>query len=222
MAALIPGLENLVVSADSLAAMDAVGASVAAATEGGAASAAAGSAGSAAAAGSSTTALPETSKSSSSSTSIALAKEEADVAAAILARDLARARENADLVSKLQSGSGMLVGGKEVDASEYATDAPFDNLRQAGVGGPGIPEDVLASLRGVGFRTMSAIQQQSLPRVLGVGHAAGQNVVVQAQSGSGKTMSFTIGALCKVDRAVQSPQVLVLGPSRELAVQNYT
>ena len=69
---------------------------------------------------------------------------------------------------------------------------------------------------------MSAIQQQSLPRVLGVGHAPNKNVVVQAQSGSGKTMSFTIGALCKIDRAVQSPQVLVLGPSRELAVQNYT
>ena len=101
------------------------------------------------------------------------------MAAKIAARDAARAKENADLVSKLQSGSGMMVGGKEVDSSEYATDVPFDSLKQTDVGGPGIPEDLLASLRGVGFRTMSAIQQQSLAATARVtaldllfGHAA--------------------------------------------------
>ena len=204
-AALIPGLQNLNVTADSLAAMDAIGASVAARDTSKAGAAASTAAGGAA-----------------GSEDARRKREEAEVAAKIAARDAARAKENADLVSKLQSGSGMMVGGKEVDSSEYATDVPFDSLKQTDVGGPGIPEDLLASLRGVGFRTMSAIQQQSLPRVLGVGHAPNKNVVVQAQSGSGKTMSFTIGALCKIDRAVQSPQVLVLGPSRELAVQNYT
>ena len=193
MAALIPGLQNLNVTADSLAAMDAIGASVAAATDTSKAGAAA-----------------NTAAGGAAGTEDARRKrEEAEVAAKIAARDAARAKENAELVSKLQSGSGMMVGGKEVDSSEYATDVPFDSLKQAGVGAPGIPEDILASLRGVGFRTMSAIQQQSLPRVLGVGHAPNKNVVVQAQSGSGKTMSFTIGALCKIDRAVQSPQVLV-------------
>ena len=93
MAALIPGLQNLNVTADSLAAMDAIGASVAAATD-------TSKAGAAASRGGRSRRLGDARRK----------REEAEVAAKIAARDAMCKRP--DLVSKLQSGSGMMVEGK--------------------------------------------------------------------------------------------------------------
>lgn len=47
----------------------------------------------------------------------------------------------------------------------------------------------------------------------------GRDVIVQSQSGTGKTCVFTLGALNALDLAVREPQVLILSPTRELAEQ---
>jgi ATP-dependent RNA helicase len=44
-------------------------------------------------------------------------------------------------------------------------------------------------------------------------------VIVQSQSGTGKTCVFTLGSLQSIDLAVREPQVLILSPTRELAEQ---
>lgn len=46
-----------------------------------------------------------------------------------------------------------------------------------------------------------------------------RDVIVQSQSGTGKTCVFTLGALHTVDVALREPQVLILSPTRELAEQ---
>jgi superfamily II DNA/RNA helicase len=49
-----------------------------------------------------------------------------------------------------------------------------------------------------------------------------RDIIAQAQSGTGKTATFSIGSIQQVDPSIKAPQVLVLAPTRELAQQSYT
>lgn len=72
-------------------------------------------------------------------------------------------------------------------------------------------------LRGIfayGFEKPSPIQKKAIKPLI-----MGKDVIAQAQSGTGKTATFTIGALANVDISVNSTQVLVLSPTRELTTQ---
>lgn len=72
-------------------------------------------------------------------------------------------------------------------------------------------------LRGIyahGFEKPSPIQQQAIKPVI-----MGKDIVIQAQSGTGKTATFTIGALANVDVSDNNTQVLVLSPTKELTIQ---
>ena len=82
----------------------------------------------------------------------------------------------------------------------------FDTLSLSPALAPGI--DAL------GYTTMTPVQAQSLPPIL-----AGQDVIVQAPTGSGKTAAFGLGLLHKLDPALTRAQALVLCPTRELADQ---
>ncbi|WP_295925993.1 ATP-dependent RNA helicase DbpA [uncultured Xanthomonas sp.] len=66
----------------------------------------------------------------------------------------------------------------------------------------------------LGYTRMTPVQAQSLPPIL-----AGQDVIVQAPTGSGKTAAFGLGLLHKLDPALSRAQALVLCPTRELADQ---
>jgi ATP-dependent RNA helicase DeaD len=78
----------------------------------------------------------------------------------------------------------------------------------------GLSEAVLKALDDVGYETPSPIQAQTMPHVL-----AGQDVVGQAQTGTGKTAAFALPLLSRLDLHRLEPQVLVLTPTRELAIQ---
>ncbi|WP_240126166.1 DEAD/DEAH box helicase [Thermomonas alba] len=78
----------------------------------------------------------------------------------------------------------------------------------------GLPEPLLAALREVGYETPSPIQAATIPPLL-----AGRDVLGQAQTGTGKTAAFALPALARLDPAPGKPQVLVLAPTRELAIQ---
>ncbi|MGR8942364.1 MAG: DEAD/DEAH box helicase, partial [Gammaproteobacteria bacterium] len=75
-------------------------------------------------------------------------------------------------------------------------------------------EPVLKALEDVGYETPSPIQAQVIPFML-----QGKDVLGQAQTGTGKTAAFALPILSRIDLKQKDPQVLVLAPTRELAIQ---
>lgn len=75
-------------------------------------------------------------------------------------------------------------------------------------------EPILKALDDVGYETPSAIQAQTIPLLL-----EGRDVLGQAQTGTGKTAAFALPILSNIDLKQKDPQVLVLAPTRELAIQ---
>ncbi|SDT89324.1 ATP-dependent RNA helicase DeaD [Verrucomicrobium sp. GAS474] len=78
----------------------------------------------------------------------------------------------------------------------------------------GLSPEVLKAVAQMGFEEASHIQSQAIPPLL-----SGSDVVGQSQTGSGKTAAFAIPAIECVDVTLRAPQVLILCPTRELAVQ---
>ncbi|MCX8958521.1 DEAD/DEAH family ATP-dependent RNA helicase [Erwinia psidii] len=78
----------------------------------------------------------------------------------------------------------------------------------------GLNADILESLNGMGYVKPSPIQAECIPHLL-----AGRDVLGMAQTGSGKTAAFSLPLLNNIDPDVKAPQILVLAPTRELAVQ---
>ncbi len=73
---------------------------------------------------------------------------------------------------------------------------------------------LLKALDEVGYETPSPIQAQTIPVLL-----AGKDVIGQAQTGTGKTAAFALPMLSNLDLGQKMPQLLVLAPTRELAIQ---
>ena len=73
---------------------------------------------------------------------------------------------------------------------------------------------ILTALNEVGYESPSPIQAQTIPLLL-----EGKDVLGQAQTGTGKTAAFALPLLSNIDLAKQQPQLLVLAPTRELAIQ---
>ncbi|WP_392559564.1 DEAD/DEAH family ATP-dependent RNA helicase [Orbus mooreae] len=78
----------------------------------------------------------------------------------------------------------------------------------------GLSEEILNALNDLGFAKPSPIQSECIPLLL-----EGNDVLGMAQTGSGKTAAFSIPFLMKLDANLKAPQVLVLAPTRELAIQ---
>jgi len=77
-----------------------------------------------------------------------------------------------------------------------------------------LSKPVLKVLDDVGYEIPSPIQAQTIPLML-----EGKDVIGQAQTGTGKTAAFALPILTNLDLKQKSPQVLVLAPTRELAIQ---
>ena len=73
---------------------------------------------------------------------------------------------------------------------------------------------VLRAIKEMGFEEATPIQAQSIPAVM-----SGRDVIGQAQTGTGKTASFGIPLLHKVDPKLKKTQAIILCPTRELAIQ---
>jgi ATP-dependent RNA helicase DeaD len=78
----------------------------------------------------------------------------------------------------------------------------------------GLSEAVLRALTDVGYESPSPIQAATIPVLL-----SGTDMLGQAQTGTGKTAAFALPALTRIDLTKHEPQVLVLVPTRELALQ---
>jgi translation initiation factor 4A len=104
------------------------------------------------------------------------------------------------------SSQGMAVSVS--GAAEYPAVDSFDDLE--------LQEGLLRGIYSYGFEKPSAIQQRAILPVL-----EGRDTIGQAQSGTGKTATFVIGALQRIDFSNEACQVLILAPTRELAQQIY-
>ena len=93
-----------------------------------------------------------------------------------------------------------------VPQGESPTPASFRDLA--------LSEPVLRALTDVGYESPSPIQAATIPVLL-----SGKDMLGQAQTGTGKTAAFALPALSRIDLAKHDPQVLVLVPTRELALQ---
>lgn len=78
----------------------------------------------------------------------------------------------------------------------------------------GLKAPILEALTDLGYEKPSPIQAECIPHLL-----SGRDVLGMAQTGSGKTAAFSLPLLNNIDPDLRAPQILVLAPTRELAVQ---
>jgi ATP-dependent RNA helicase DeaD len=88
-------------------------------------------------------------------------------------------------------------------------DTPTTTFQDLGLSNP-----LLKALDDVGYESPSPIQAETIPLLL-----EGRDVLGQAQTGTGKTAAFALPLLSNIDLKQKDPQVLVLAPTRELAIQ---
>eukprot|EP00472_Partenskyella_glossopodia_P003875 CAMPEP_0197526418 /NCGR_PEP_ID=MMETSP1318-20131121/17785_1 /TAXON_ID=552666 /ORGANISM="Partenskyella glossopodia, Strain RCC365" /LENGTH=465 /DNA_ID=CAMNT_0043080575 /DNA_START=51 /DNA_END=1448 /DNA_ORIENTATION=+ len=84
----------------------------------------------------------------------------------------------------------------------------FDNMD--------LKKDLLHGVYSYGFENPSVIQQRAIVPMI-----EGNDIIAQAQSGTGKTGAFVIGSLQIINKKLRAPQVIVLSPVRELARQTH-
>jgi len=124
-----------------------------------------------------------------------------------------------------------------VKSDNVANDLPAENIilrgLHANVPVAEVPDSILdeishwdelnldnAILRGIysrGLEKPSPIQRRAIKPIM-----EGRDLIAQAQSGTGKTATFTIGALSKVDTKEHTTQIMILSPTRELSKQTAT
>lgn len=96
-----------------------------------------------------------------------------------------------------------------MDTNQMTTFKEWDDIED-------IKHSLLRGIYSYGFDRPSSIQSKSVIPMI-----RKNDIIAQAQSGTGKTGSFCVGALQLVDETLQAPQVILLSPTRELAKQNY-
>ena len=89
---------------------------------------------------------------------------------------------------------------------ENKTKLSFDDLN--------LKENLLRGIYSYGFENPSKIQHEAVPKI-----ASGKDIIAQAQSGTGKTGAFTIGALQNLIEGEKNTQILILSPTHELVHQ---
>jgi ATP-dependent RNA helicase DeaD len=77
-----------------------------------------------------------------------------------------------------------------------------------------LSKELLRAISDMGFKQTTPIQSEAIPEIL-----SGGDVIGQASTGTGKTAAFGLPAIEQIDEAIRAVQVLVLCPTRELAIQ---
>merc|ERR1711935_1170624 len=110
-----------------------------------------------------------------------------------------------------------MAGLEDVEATEVTYSSNYDAADEfTTFDEMNLKEDLLRGIYAYGFEKPSTIQQRAiLPIVKGL------DTIAQAQSGTGKTATFSIGTLQRVDLGQRQCQALLLAPTRELANQSH-
>ena len=109
---------------------------------------------------------------------------------------------------QMQSQTDIEVSNETSNNEEQIIDN-FDNMR--------LKENLLRGIYSVGYEKPSYIQQRGIIPI-----TKGRDIIAQSQSGTGKTATFTIGSLQLLDVTKDETQILIIAPTRELALQIYT
>ena len=101
-------------------------------------------------------------------------------------------------------------------SKENTENSSEENTNQASIGFDelGLHELILKSVSEAGYESPSAIQAETIPHLL-----EGKDLIGQAQTGTGKTAAFSLPLLSRLDIKSKDTQILVLAPTRELAIQ---
>ena len=91
---------------------------------------------------------------------------------------------------------------------------PAGTVAENGFRSLGLSDALIAAVESSGYTIPTPIQAQTIPLLL-----AGRDVLGQAQTGTGKTAAFALPLLQRIDLVKKQTQVLVLTPTRELAIQ---
>ncbi|KAH6573959.1 hypothetical protein BASA60_005772 [Batrachochytrium salamandrivorans] len=120
------------------------------------------------------------------------------------------AAEGASSTGKRNGAPSRLADGESSMLFETSEDVKivtsFDQM--------GLKEDLLRGIYAYNFEKPSAIQQRAIAPIM-----RGRDVIAQAQSGTGKTATFSISVLQTIDTTRRQTQALILSPTRELATQ---
>lgn len=77
-----------------------------------------------------------------------------------------------------------------------------------------LKEDIIEALNGMGMARTTVVQEEAIPLLL-----ANKDVIVQSQTGGGKTLAFVVPVVNKLDRSMKGIQALIIAPTRELCLQ---
>jgi ATP-dependent RNA helicase DeaD len=117
-----------------------------------------------------------------------------------------------------ESGGAALLERQQPDGSDTPDAAVSDEAPKSDSGTTfadlGLSELLLQSITAVGYEIPSPIQERTIPVLL-----AGQDVIAQAQTGSGKTAAFGLPIIETIEPRERGVQTLILCPTRELAIQ---
>ncbi|KAG0237667.1 translation initiation factor eIF4A [Actinomortierella wolfii] len=105
-----------------------------------------------------------------------------------------------------EEGTGLDIPDREIESNWEEVIDNFDNMN--------LKPELLRGIYAYGFERPSAIQQRAIMPVI-----KGHDVIAQAQSGTGKTATFSVSVLEKLDLSNPQCQALILAPTRELAQQ---
>jgi ATP-dependent RNA helicase len=97
---------------------------------------------------------------------------------------------------------------QEIQGDEMPLFKTFEDMK--------LKEEVLRGIYSYGFEKPSLIQQKGIVPIM-----RGRDLVAQAQSGTGKTATFSIALLQMIDLNLTRTQALILSPTRELAIQSF-
>ncbi len=142
----------------------------------------------------------------------------------------ASGESGAEIVDREQiaAGSSRTDGSDAADFSDSSASDRADDVEDspsaAAPAAPAVPENTFRALRlaepllkalaHAGYTEPTPIQAETIPLLL-----AGRDLLGQAQTGTGKTAAFALPMLQRIELATRQPQVLVLTPTRELAIQ---
>jgi ATP-dependent RNA helicase DeaD len=126
-------------------------------------------------------------------------------------RDLADETE-ANVDASASAAGAVATAVLSADAEVVAM--PVEEEADNGFASFGLRPDLLEGLARIGFRDPTPIQKAAIPDLL-----LGRDLLGQAQTGTGKTAAFGLPLLHRLDPTARTPQVLILTPTRELALQ---
>jgi ATP-dependent RNA helicase DeaD len=125
-----------------------------------------------------------------------------------LANEYANELEDEAATDEDGSSNEQAEEGTGAKGTSGVDDANMDDIRDQ------LDPRIQRALDDMGFAKLTPIQEQAIPALL-----SGQDIIGQAQTGTGKTAAFGIPLISRVDASLEKLQAVVLCPTRELAIQ---